>query len=473
MNIRIPDFSQVRVLVAGDVMFDRYWYGATGRISPEAPVPVVKVEQEEGRPGGAGNVAANIVSLGGRATVVGAVGRDEAAARLRKALGERGVDCDFVELDGIETTTKLRVISRHQQLIRLDFESTDRDIDAALFNARAASALPGHQVLILSDYAKGTLGDPQALIRAAREAGVPVLVDPKGRDFQRYRGATLLTPNLSEFEAIVGPCRDEDTLVEKARRLREELELEALLVTRSEHGMTLVANDGVHHLPAQALEVFDVTGAGDTAIAVLAAGLAAGLPLPDAAALGNFAAGLVVARLGAASVTPTELKLAVKHRTGGATGILEEDELVEAVRDARQRGERVVMTNGCFDILHAGHVAYLQEARALGDRLVVAVNTDESVRRLKGPERPIVPLAQRMAVLEALDAVDWVVPFGTDTPRELIARVKPDILVKGGDYRPEEIAGYEEVIQAGGEVRVLHFEEGISTTGIISRIRSL
>lgn len=473
MNIRIPDFSQVRVLVAGDVMFDRYWYGATGRISPEAPVPVVKVEQEEGRPGGAGNVAANIVSLGGRATVVGAVGRDEAAARLRKALGERGVDCDFVELDGIETTTKLRVISRHQQLIRLDFESTDRDIDAALFNARAASALPGHQVLILSDYAKGTLGDPQALIRAAREAGVPVLVDPKGRDFQRYRGATLLTPNLSEFEAIVGPCRDEDTLVEKARRLREELELEALLVTRSEHGMTLVANDGVHHLPAQALEVFDVTGAGDTAIAVLAAGLAAGLPLPDAAALGNFAAGLVVARLGAASVTPTELKLAVKHRTGGATGILEEDELVEAVRDARQRGERVVMTNGCFDILHAGHVAYLQEARALGDRLVVAVNTDESVRRLKGPERPIVPLAQRMAVLEALDAVDWVVPFGTDTPRELIARVKPDILVKGGDYRPEEIAGYEEVIQAGGEVRVLRFEEGISTTGIISRIRSL
>src|SRR5690606_8984472 len=282
MNIRIPDFSQVRVLVAGDVMFDRYWYGATGRISPEAPVPVVKVEQEEGRTGGAGNVAANIVSLGGRATVVGAVGRDEAAARLRKALGERGVDCDFVELDGIETTTKLRVISRHQQLIRLDFESTDRDIDAALFNARAASALPGHQVLILSDYAKGTLGDPQALIRAAREAGVPVLVDPKGRDFQRYRGATLLTPNLSEFEAIVGPCRDEDTLVEKARRLREELELEALLVTRSEHGMTLVANDGVHHLPAQALEVFDVTGAGDTAIAVLAAGLAAGLPLPDA-----------------------------------------------------------------------------------------------------------------------------------------------------------------------------------------------
>src|SRR5690606_23119093 len=253
---------------------------------------------------------------------VGAVGRDEAAARLRKALGERGVDCDFVELDGIETTTKLRVISRHQQLIRLDFESTDRDIDAALFNARAASALPGHQVLILSDYAKGTLGDPQALIRAAREAGVPVLVDPKGRDFQRYRGATLLTPNLSEFEAIVGPCRDEDTLVEKARRLREELELEALLVTRSEHGMTLVANDGVHHLPAQAMEVFDVTGAGDTAIAVLAAGLAAGLPLPDAAALGNFAAGLVVARLGAASVTPTELKLAVKHRTGGATGIL-------------------------------------------------------------------------------------------------------------------------------------------------------
>lgn len=471
MNIRIPDFSQVRVLVAGDVMFDRYWYGATGRISPEAPVPVVKVEQEEGRPGGAGNVAANIVSLGGRATVVGAVGRDEAAARLRKALGERGVDCDFVELDGIETTTKLRVISRHQQLIRLDFESTDRDIDAALFNARAASALPGHQVLILSDYAKGTLGDPQALIRAAREAGVPVLVDPKGRDFQRYRGATLLTPNLSEFEAIVGPCRDEDTLVEKARRLREELELEALLVTRSEHGMTLVANDGVHHLPAQALEVFDVTGAGDTAIAVLAAGLAAGLPLPDAAALGNFAAGLVVARLGAASVTPTELKLAVKHRTGGATGILEEDELVEAVRDARQRGERVVMTNGCFDILHAGHVTYLEQARAQGDRLIVAVNDDASVTRLKGPGRPINAVDRRMAVLAGLEAVDWVTSFAEDTPENLLRELHPDVLVKGGDYGIEGVVGADIVRAYGGEVKVLGLVENSSTTAIVEKIR--
>lgn len=473
MNIRIPDFSQVRVLVAGDVMFDRYWYGATGRISPEAPVPVVKVEQEEGRPGGAGNVATNIVSLGGRATVIGTVGRDEAAGRLRRALHEQGVDCDFVEIDGIETTTKLRVISRHQQLLRLDFESTGSAFDATVFNERTLRALGAHQVLVLSDYAKGTLADPQALIQAARAAGTPVLVDPKGRDFQRYRGATLLTPNLSEFEAIVGACADEETLLEKARRLREDLDLEALLVTRSEHGMTLMANDGVHHLPAQAVEVFDVTGAGDTAIAVLAAGLAAGLSLPDAAALGNFAAGLVVAKLGAASVTPAELKLAVKHRTGGAAGVLEEDELIEAVRDARGKGERVIMTNGCFDILHAGHVAYLQEARALGDRLVVAVNTDNSVRRLKGAERPVVPLEQRMAMLAALDAVDWVVPFDTDTPRELIGRVKPDILVKGGDYRPEEIAGYEEVIQAGGEVRVLRFEDGISTTGIISRIRSL
>lgn len=474
MNIRIPDFSSVRVLVAGDVMFDRYWYGATGRISPEAPVPVVKIENEEGRPGGAGNVAANIASLGARATVIGATGKDAAAEHLERVLATHGVSCDFLRVDGMETTTKLRVISRHQQLIRLDFEGS-RDggarIDDAAFNRKVTAALAGHDVLVLSDYAKGALGDTQSLIQAARKAGKPVLVDPKGRDYFRYRGATLLTPNLGEFEAVAGPCADEATLVEKGRRLRDDLELDALLITRSEHGMTLITANDVRHLPAQALEVFDVTGAGDTAIALLAAGLAAGLSLFDAALLGNFAAGLVVAKLGAASVTPAELKLAVKHRTGGAVGVLEEDELLEAVRFARAQGERIVMTNGCFDILHAGHVAYLQDARALGDRLIVAVNTDDSVRRLKGETRPIVPLEQRMAVLAALDAVDWVVAFDTDTPRELIARVAPHILVKGGDYRPEDIAGYDEVVAAGGEVRVLGFEQGISTSDIVRRIR--
>lgn len=473
MNIRIPDFSPVRVLVAGDVMFDRYWYGSTGRISPEAPVPVVRIDNEEGRPGGAGNVAANIVSLGGKATVIGAVGNDEAARLLEAALDEAGVSCDFLCVDAIETTTKLRVISRHQQLIRLDFEASAAVIDDAAFNRKVMQALPAYDVLILSDYAKGALANPQDLIKAAHELGRPVLVDPKGRDFYRYRGATLLTPNLGEFEAVVGACPDEATLLEKGRRLRVDLELEALLITRSEQGMTLITASDVHHLPAQAVEVFDVTGAGDTAIALLAASLAAGLPMADAAALGNFGAGLVVAKLGAASVSPAELKLAVKHRTGAAGGTLDQEELIEAVAYAREQGERVIMTNGCFDILHAGHVAYLQEARALGDRLIVAVNTDDSVRRLKGEERPIVPLEQRMAVLAALDAVDWVVAFGEDTPRDLIARVKPNVLVKGGDYQPEEIAGYDEVIAAGGEVRVLRFENGISTSHIVNRIRGL
>lgn len=476
MNIRIPDFSNIRVLVAGDVMFDRYWYGATGRISPEAPVPVVRIDKEEGRPGGAGNVAANIASVGARAMVIGVTGDDEAADELERALVEHRVDCDFLRVEGMETTVKLRVISRHQQLIRLDFEAdanTGPRVDDAAFNRKVLDALPACDVLVISDYAKGALGDTQTLIREARKAGRPVLVDPKGKDYYRYRGATLLTPNLGEFEAVAGACPDEATLIEKGRRMRDDLELDALLITRSEHGMMLITADDVHTLPAQALEVFDVTGAGDTAIALLAAGLASGQTLLEAAALGNFAAGLVVGKLGAAGVTPAELKLAIKHRTGGAAGRLEEGELLEAVQFARSQGERIVMTNGCFDILHAGHVAYLQEARALGDRLIIAVNTDESVRRLKGKERPIVPLPQRMAVLAALDAVDWVVPFDTDTPRELIGRVLPDILVKGGDYQPEDIAGYDEVIAGGGEVRVLRFEDGISTSNIIKRIRSL
>lgn len=462
------------MLVAGDVMFDRYWYGATGRISPEAPVPVVRIEGEEGRPGGAANVAANLASVGAHAMVIGVTGDDEAADELERVLVEHRVDCDFMRIEGMDTTTKLRVISRHQQLIRLDFEAdvhADRLVDDAAFNRKVIDALPAYDVLIISDYAKGALGDTQSLIAEARKSGRPVLVDPKGRDYFRYRGATLLTPNLGEFEAVAGACPDEETLIEKGRRMRDDLDLDALLITRSEHGMMLITSSDVQMFPAQALEVFDVTGAGDTAIALLAAGLAGGLSMPDAAALGNFAAGLVVGKLGAASVTPAELKLAVKHRTGGAAGVLDEDELLEAVQYARDQGERVVMTNGCFDILHAGHVAYLQEARALGDRLIIAVNTDDSVRRLKGDTRPIVPLAQRMAVLAALDAVDWVVPFDTDTPRELIARVKPDILVKGGDYAPEDIAGYDEVIAAGGEVRVLRFEDGISTSSIIERIR--
>lgn len=462
------DFSQVKVLIVGDLMLDRYWMGGTGRISPEAPVPVVKVEQSDDKPGGAANVALNAASLGAQVTLLGLCGQDEAADTLEKKLTALKVDCQFVRLPDYETITKLRVMSRNQQLIRLDFERSFVDADQQDLLACFAAAVPEADVVILSDYAKGSLQQVQQLIQMARTSGKAVVVDPKGSDFTRYRGATLLTPNMSEFEHIVGACDSEQQIVDKGQQLCNELDLAALLVTRSEQGMTLLEEaQQALHLPAKAREVYDVTGAGDTVISTLALGLGVGLATADAAALANLAASIVVAKLGTASVTVNELQHADLQKLGG---VVNQAQLQLAMQQARARGERIVMTNGCFDILHAGHVSYLDAARQLGDRLIVAVNSDESVTRLKGEGRPINPLDRRMAVLAGLAAVDWVVPFGDDTPQALIATLLPDILVKGGDYRIEQIAGGKEVQDNGGEVRVLHFEQGVSTTRIIQTI---
>nr|ELQ1455349.1 bifunctional D-glycero-beta-D-manno-heptose-7-phosphate kinase/D-glycero-beta-D-manno-heptose 1-phosphate adenylyltransferase HldE [Providencia rettgeri] len=471
MKVTLPDYKQAGVLVVGDVMLDRYWHGPANRISPEAPVPVVKVTMVEERPGGAANVAMNIASLGANSRLVGLTGIDDAAKALTENLNAVQVRCDFVAIPTHPTITKLRVLSRNQQLIRLDFEEGFDNVDAQPMLERIEQALPHIGALVLSDYAKGALTHVEKMIALANKAGVPVLIDPKGNNFERYRGATLLTPNMSEFEAIVGPCKNNQDVEEKGMKLLQSLDLTALLITRSEQGMSLIRRDEAPlHLPTQAQEVFDVTGAGDTVIGVLAASIASGRPLHEACALANAAAGVVVGKLGTSTVSPIELENAIRGRADTGFGVMTESELKQAVANARQRGERVVMTNGCFDILHAGHVSYLANARKLGDRLIVAVNSDASTRRLKGETRPVNPLEQRMAVLGALGAVDWVVPFEEDTPQRLIAEVLPDILVKGGDYQPEDIAGSAEVWAARGEVKVLNFEDGISTTNIIKNI---
>lgn len=468
----LPDYSNAGVLIIGDVMLDRYWYGPTGRISPEAPVPVVKVEHNEERPGGAANVAMNIASLGGQAHIIGLTGMDEPAQVLADKLTSLSVKCDFVALPDYPTITKLRVLSRGQQLIRLDFEDKFENTDPAQILSRMEKALPAVKAVILSDYSKGALEHVQQFIQAARKAGVPVFIDPKGSDFERYRGATLLTPNMSEFEQVVGKVKSNEDLVEKGFGLIEQFDLDALLVTRSEHGMTLLRRGmDPFHLPTQAKEVYDVTGAGDTVISVLAASVSAGKPLDEACALANAAAGVVVGKLGTSTVSTIELAEAIHGSRDTDFGVIDEVSLIAAVKKAQARGEKVVMTNGCFDILHAGHVSYLNHAAELGDRLIVAVNTDESVKRLKGPGRPVNPTDRRMAVLAGLGAVDWVVPFAEDTPQRLISEVLPDLLVKGGDYKPEEIAGGKEVIAAGGEVKVLNFEDGCSTTEIIEAIK--
>jgi len=472
MHLKLPDFSLASVLVVGDIMLDRYWQGPTSRISPEAPVPVVKVEDDEFRPGGAANVALNVAALGASTTLVGLVGEDPEAQMLQTRLAARGVDCELVTVPGSRTITKLRILSKHQQLIRLDFEDGFPACDGTGIAQRFEAALAGMRAVVLSDYAKGVLRDAPTLIALARSRGLPVVVDPKGADFTRYRGASVLTPNQTEFEAVVGKPNDESDLLLRGERLRRELDLAGLLVTRSEKGMTLIERgQAPHSLPAHAREVYDVTGAGDTVVAVLASALGAAVPMREAVTLANIAAGVVVGKLGTATVSIDELAAAMEEQIPARQGVVCEDELVALVNRARAAGEAIVMTNGCFDILHAGHVDYLQRARALGDRLIVAVNDDASVRGLKGASRPINPLAARMVVLSALAAVDWVVPFGEDTPERLICRIVPDVLVKGGDYRPEEIAGGTCVNKAGGRVEVLPFVDGFSTTTLIESLK--
>ena len=468
----LPDMSSGNVTVIGDVMLDRFWSGGSRRISPEAPVPVVNVMSQEDRAGGAGNVAVNLAHLGIDVSLVGLCGEDDHARALRTCVEATGVRWNVMPCGG-ETIVKLRVLSRNQQLLRMDFESPLASYGNDLFVGYARQHLADADLVVFSDYAKGSLSMVDRLLEVCREMGKPTLVDPKGLDFKRYRGATVLTPNLAELEAIVGPCNDETALLEKTETLRVSLDVQAILVTRSEAGMTLIqAGSPPQHLAASAREVYDVTGAGDTVIAVMAGCLSAGLPLSESARFANQAAGIVVAKLGTASVTPAELRAipTSEPRLSNKTGVMSESDLLVEIEQAKLTGQRVVMTNGCFDILHPGHVSYLQQASAQGDLLVVAVNDDDSVRRLKGPSRPVNPTADRMAILAALACVEFVVPFSEDTPAHLIEAVAPDVLVKGGDYKVEEIAGHESVLARGGRVITLGFVEGHSTSGMLARL---
>ena len=465
-----PDFSKSKIVVIGDAMLDRYWHGDTSRISPEAPVPVVRIDRHEERVGGAANVAVNVKALGGQTTLISVIGEDDVGARLTHLLNEKQIECAFIKSKVLNTTLKLRVLGRNQQLIRLDFEDKNPCPSENIIK-QLENVIDNCNVIILSDYAKGVISDPQAIIDYARQKGVSVLVDPKSKDLSVYRNATILTPNLGEFEEAVGPCENEYEIETKGLDLIKSLNLQALLVTRGKEGMSLVQlNQPAVHIPAQKLEVFDVTGAGDTVIAVLAASISAGADLVQAVRLANFAGGIAVGRLGTATITKEDLQAALgEETTTFGEGVVTLDELLGEVQRRKAFGKKVVMTNGCFDILHVGHVTYLQQARALGDCLIVAVNDDDSVRRLKGNDRPMNSLMARMKVLAALGCVDYVVAFGEDTPERLIIQVTPHVLVKGGDYTPDQIAGAPHVIKQGGKVKILSFVPGYSTTGLLER----
>ena len=469
-------WASKRLLVVGDVMLDKYIWGEVGRISPEAPVPVVRGIREDEKPGGAANVAMNIACLGAQVGVVGVTGNDQGAQQLADSLRRNGVVPQFVASGDFPTVTKMRILGGRQQMLRLDFErlgsieqeAYDRIVELTL------ELLPGSHALVLSDYAKGVITPEvcQALIPAARRLGIPVLVDPKGLDFSHYRGATTVCPNLGELAraARIDPG-NLDALLTAAEAMVSQLDLEFLTATLSEKGIALVRPGNRLVAPAQARQVFDVSGAGDTVIAVLSLCLASGLQPETAVQLANVAAGIVVGKVGTMPVQKHELLAALGPQIAlyGEDRVLTHEELANRVAFWKANHERVVFTNGCFDLLHIGHITLLEQARRFGDRLIVAINSDASVSKLKGSGRPIVGQSERARVLAALAAVDAVVVFDEPTPLEVIIAARPDVLVKGGDYNAGTIVGAMEVASWGGEVKIVPLVEGFSTTRLIEK----
>ncbi|HYD18052.1 MAG TPA: D-glycero-beta-D-manno-heptose-7-phosphate kinase [Patescibacteria group bacterium] len=472
-----------RVLCVGDVMLDRFVYGGIERISPEAPIPVLLVEREKHMLGGAGNVVANIAALGATAVLLAVVGKDAAGADVAKQLGELGVEAQLETSDDRFTTVKSRFVSAGQQMLRVDREKTAAipgEVEAKLI-ARAEKIIPTVGAVILSDYKKGLLTDTlvAAVIEIATRHGKPVVVDPKGTDFSRYKGASVITPNRKELETATAMKAGSDEEVRAAAmKIILGCSIPAVLATRSKDGMSLViGSDDPLHIPANMREVFDVSGAGDTVIATFASALAAGVPMRNAALLANIAAGIVVAKPGTATARPEEIETAIsggyameKQAYTRKTKFTTRAGAAEQAERWRMRGFKVGFTNGCFDLLHPGHVATLRQAKAACDYLVVAINSDASVQRLKGPTRPVQNEQSRAALLSALEMVDMVIVFDEDTPIEAMKAIKPDVLVKGGQYKLEEVVGYDLIQGWGGKVVRAEMEEGFSTTNTIAKM---
>ncbi len=471
-------FDRIKVLVVGDLMLDRYILGEVERISPEAPVPIIRHAQRYERPGGAANVAANLAGLGCRAFLAGFWGEDAEKRELADLLDKAGVDTLGVVTGSLPTISKTRIVGRTQQLLRLDIESREAipAIEIQRLTERAVEFTSKVHAVILSDYAKGALTAElcEQVIRAARHAGVPVLADPKTPDFSKYTGATTICPNLSELSAATGiSAQHPDAMLAAGRALVTEHELGFLTVTMSEKGIRVLDADGSSfHSPARAREVFDVSGAGDTVIATLAASLAGGLQVHTAVELANLAAGIVVGKVGTVPIAGHELVAALTPSSGINSGekVLDLDRVIHRVAEWRAAGETIVFTNGCFDLLHVGHITLLEDCRRFGSKLVLGLNTDASVSRLKGPHRPIVGERERARVMSALAAVDVVVLFDEPTPLELIRALQPNVLVKGGDYTVETVAGHEDVLASGGRVEIVPIVEGFSTTNIVKKM---
>ena len=470
-------FGELKVLVVGDLMLDRYILGEVDRISPEAPVPVLRHAQHYERAGGAANVGMNLAGLGCQALLAGFWGEDADKGELAAMLEAAKIDTVGVVTTRLPTISKTRIVGRQQQLLRLDIESKEKPSaeDQQRLRERVEQLVSKVHAVVLSDYAKGAVSAElcAVVIRAARACSVPVLVDPKSPDFGKYSGATMVCPNLSELAVATGVGTHElEAMLTAGEEQRVEHELKYLTVTMSEKGIRLLSDSGAYHSPARAREVFDVSGAGDTVIATLAAAMAGGLQVETAVELANMAAGIVVGKMGTVPIAQHELVAALTPSSGVASGekVLDGERLAKRVAEWRAAGETIVFTNGCFDLLHVGHVTLLEDCHKFGSKLVLGLNSDASVCRLKGPTRPVVGERERARVMAALAAVDAVVVFEEDTPIELIREVKPDVLVKGGDYSVETVVGHEDVLAAGGRVEIVPTVEGFSTTNLVKKL---
>src|SRR5450830_1016762 len=471
---RFSDSKKI-ILVIGDVMLDRYLIGGVNRISPEAPVPVVLLKESEDRAGGAANVAANLCGLGLHTQIIGCIGDDATGATLKQIIATSGVDTELVMRSKQRPTiSKTRVMSCNQQIVRIDDESalafTLEENQQLLSNvANALSSKPA--MVILSDYAKGLLSDTscQAIIQQCKQLGIPVIADPKGRDYSKYQGANALTPNKKETAEACGVAAHEtEALLQAAKQLKEQLGLDFLAVTRGEEGISFIDAQHIEHIPATAKKVFDVSGAGDTVIATLAAGMVHGLTPHDALQLANIAAAIVVGKVGTVPITQAELLKALVSEDSDK--ICDKAQLIELVKQWKENHQKIVFTNGCFDLLHAGHVTYLEGAKKTGDKLILGLNTDRSVSALKGPSRPVIHEQDRARVLAALAAVDAVILFDEDTPLRLIDAIRPDIIVKGDDYTEDQVVGGTEVKSWGGSVKLIPLVQGRSTSNIIKKL---
>tara|TARA_Y100000590_G_scaffold136257_1_gene155986 strand:- start:583 stop:1998 length:1416 start_codon:yes stop_codon:yes gene_type:complete len=468
----LQQLKRGKILILGDIILDEYVKGTVDRVSPEAPVPVLKPERRELRLGGASNVASNVKSLGSKVELMGVIGRDDSGKEVRNLLKQHDIRSSLVVSDKT-TVNKLRLSAGQQQLLRIDREENFNKEEWSSIKVNFSKKLSKVNAVILSDYGKGTLLDVPMLIKMAKRKKINVFIDPKGDDFNKYKGAYAITPNFIEFSNVVGKVDNEKDLNNKANELIKKLSLNVLLITRGQEGMTLFEKNRGKAVrtdfPTEAKDVFDVSGAGDTVIASLASGLASGLALGDSVRLANVAAGIVVGKSGTASPSLAELSVSLNSKDS----VLSKSEVKGLVKEARKDSKTIVFTNGCFDLLHVGHISYLEEAKKLGDRLVVALNSDKSVKKLKGAKRPINKLNDRAKQIAALDSVDWVTSFTEDTPLKLIKELEPDVLVKGKDYKVKDIAGSRQVLSKGGQVKTIKLVKGVSTTDLIKKIKNL